>query len=57
MESTQDQLQLTRVAVDVANGINPRDVGAVVEGVDLDRILVDVQIPIRNWPQLGTQAE
>ena len=53
VESAQYEFELAGVGVDVANGIDPGDVGAVVEGVDLDGGFVDIQTPVGDRAQFG----
>ena len=57
MEAAEDEFQLARIGVDVADGVNPGDTRAVVEGVDLHRILRDVEVPVGNGTEFGAQTE
>ena len=57
MEPAEDELELPRVGVDVPDGVDARHVGAVIEGVHLDGVLADVEVPVGNGAQLGAQTK
>ena len=57
VEARQDQLELARIGVDVADGENAGNAGFELRRVDGDQILVQVDPPAGDRPELHRQAE
>ena len=57
VEAREDQLLLARVGVDVPDGEDAGLAGRELLGVDLQRLLLEGESPVRDRPQLGVQPE
>src|SRR3981189_240372 len=57
MKATEYKFELTRIGVAVPDGIDPGDVGGIIERVYFNRISIQVKAPGRDRSQFRTQAE
>src|SRR5579863_2243172 len=57
VKARQDQLFLTRVGIDIADGKNTRQARLEFLGVDLERLLLQRQSPVRDRTEFRMQAE
>src|SRR5262245_14216740 len=57
VESRQDQLLLAGIGVDVSDSEDTRYVRLEFLGVDLDRLLLEIEAPLGDRPELRVQAE
>src|SRR3954447_14152132 len=57
VEAREDELQLARIMVDVADREDAGHVRLEFLGVDRDQVLVEVQAPVGDRPELHGQAE
>ena len=57
VEAREDQLQLARIGVDVADGEDAGHRGLELLGVDRDQVVVELEPPVGDRAELHGQAE